>query len=318
MAFNAPYYLDTTEISKLSLYLAAYSKVGPFVEAAVRVWFGELVPRGDPPVDVAGINYDLQHQLAPDPSQTIPLSLLEPDASAALYPPVSVRVQAGPIVDRNNHPVRDGTEVTVYADYAGATYAPPASATTKGGMADTTLRLLDAGQVRCRAESGEARQSEIVTLAIQPLPTATATASPTPTRTATPTDEPTSTPQPTPVPAPTEAAPAAGGGGHRASGVDLLLAAGATLLAAALGYLVLGARRKEPVIVVRWGLLAICGGMLGYVLYALRVVQPESWGILPDLAWVARAAMVVLVAACALLPLIVVAIARGSQKRGQP
>ncbi|MGD8902295.1 MAG: glycoside hydrolase family 3 N-terminal domain-containing protein [Anaerolineae bacterium] len=318
MTFNAPYYLDTTEISNLSLYLAAYSKVGPFVEAAVRVWFGELVPRGDPPVDVAGINYDLQHQLEPDPSQTIPLSLLEPDASANLYPPVSVRVQAGPLVDRNNHPVRDGTEVTFFAEYAGAAYAPPVSATTKGGIAEATLRLTEAGQVRCRAESGEARQSEIVTLAIQSLPIATASPSPTPTRTATPVDEPTSTPQATPIPAPTEAAPAAGNEGQPASGVDLLLAAGATLLVAALGYLVLGERRKEPVILVRWVSLAISGGMLGYILYALRVIRPESWGILPDLAWVARTAMVVLVAVCALLPLIVLAIATGAQKRGQP
>ncbi|MGD8474744.1 MAG: hypothetical protein PVH59_11505, partial [Anaerolineae bacterium] len=91
-----------------------------------------------------------------------------------------------------------------------------------------------------------------------------------------------------------------------------------TLLAAALGYLVLGERRKQPVIVVRWISLAISGGMLGYILYALRVIRPESWGILPDLAWIARAAMVVLVAVCALLPLIVVAIATGSQMRGRP
>ncbi len=318
MAFNAPYYLDTTEISKLSLYLAAYSKVSPFIEAAVRAWFGELVPQGNPPVDVAGINYDLQYQLAPDPEQTIPLTLLEPDASSIPYPPVSLRVQAGPIVDRNNHPVRDGTQVTFFAEYAGAAYAPPVSATTKGGRAEATLRLNDAGQVRCRAESGEARQSESAALTIQSLPTATATPSPTPTHTAVPTDEPVSTPQPTSVPAPTEVAPTAGGVGHPASGIDLSLAVGATLLAAALGYLVLGESRKQPVIVVRWALLAICGGMLGYILYALRVIRPESWGILPDLVWVARAAMVVLVAACALLPLIVVAIATGPQKRGQP
>jgi hypothetical protein len=58
--------------------------------------------------------------------------------------------------------------------------------------------------------------------------------------------------------------------------------------------------------------------MSAYILYALRVIRPESWGILPDLAWVARAAMVVLVAACALLPLIAVAIATGSKERGQP
>ena len=89
------------------------------------------------------------------------------------------------------------------------------------------------------------------------------------------------------------------------SGIDLLLAAGATLAVAALGCLVLGERRKQPVIMVRWVLLAIIGGMLGYILYALRLVRPESWGILPDAGWAASAAMVTVVAVCALLPLVV-------------
>ncbi|MEJ2211135.1 MAG: glycoside hydrolase family 3 N-terminal domain-containing protein [Anaerolineae bacterium] len=35
LAFSAPYYLDTTEISKLSLYLGAYGKTEPFLQAAV-------------------------------------------------------------------------------------------------------------------------------------------------------------------------------------------------------------------------------------------------------------------------------------------
>jgi hypothetical protein len=64
-------------------------------------------------------------------------------------------------------------------------------------------------------------------------------------------------------------------------------------------------------------LLAIIGGMLGYILYALRVIRPESWGILPNLAWVAPAAMVILVAVCALLPLVVIMSATAMRKRGQ-
>ena len=202
MAFNAPYYLDTTEISKLSLYLGAYSKVDPFVEAVVRVLFGELVPQGASPVDVAGINYDLQRQLAPDPDQRIPLDQLEPEAGASLQPPVSARLRAGPIVDRNGHRVRDETPVTFFAEYTGGGYAPPVSATTSGGVAEATLTLTDAGQVRFRAESGEARQSEIVTLAIQSLPTATAPPSrtPAPSPTALPASVPVSTSQPTSTP----------------------------------------------------------------------------------------------------------------------
>jgi beta-N-acetylhexosaminidase len=321
MAFNAPYYLDTTEISKLSLYLGAYSKVDPFVEAVVRVLFGELEPQGASPVDVEGINYDLQYQLAPDPGQVIPLGQLEPEAGSVLQPPVSVRLQAGPIVDRNGHPVRDETTVTFFAEYTGSAYAPPVSATTGGGVAEATLILTDAGQVRFRAESGEARQSEIVALAIQPLPTATVTPSrtpsPSPTVLAASTAIP--TPQPTSTPAPTETAPpVATGTEHPASGFDLLLAAGITLLVAAIGCLLLGERRKQPAILVRWILLAIIGGMAGYILYALRVIRPESWGILPDAGWVTRVAMMVVVAVCSLLPLAVMMRTAGSQRRGHP
>jgi hypothetical protein len=273
-----------------------------------------------PSVDIAGINYDLRRQLAPDPDQTISLDQLEPEPSESLQPPASVRFRAGPIVDRNGHRVRDGTPVTFIAEYSGGAYAPPVSATTENGMAEATLILAETGLVRCRAESGEARQSEVVTISIQPVPTATSapsrTPSPSPTTLTASVTAP--TPQPTSTPTPTATArPPSGGTGRPASGFDLLLAAGTTLLAVALGTLLLGQRRKQPVIVVRWVLLAIIGGMLGYLLYALRVIRPESWGILPDLAWVARASMVTLVAVCALLPLVVLMRTTKAPNRGR-
>ena len=304
LAFNAPYYLDTTEISKLSLYLGAYSKVEPFVEGAVRALFGELVPSGAPPVDVAGINYDLQHRLAPDPGQVIPLSLLEPESDTTLHPPQTVRLQAGPILDRNGHPVSDGLPVTFLGEYADGSYAAPGTATTDGGLAEATLTLNSPGPVWLRAQSGEAVQSQVVEVMIQPLPTVTVAPSrtPVPMPTHTPTRAPSPTPTVTPSPVPTEGAqpPAAINPVRPADGLDLLLAAGAILFVAAIGLLFL--RRKQPTIVVRWFLLAICGGMAVYVLYALQVLRPEAWGFLPDAAWVARAALIGLVTLGALVP----------------
>ena len=41
LAFNAPYYLDTTETSKLTAYYGVYSSTEPFLEAAVRALFRE-------------------------------------------------------------------------------------------------------------------------------------------------------------------------------------------------------------------------------------------------------------------------------------
>jgi hypothetical protein len=65
--------------------------------------------------------------------------------------------------------------------------------------------------------------------------------------------------------------------------------------------------RKPPGTVVRWILLAICGGMIVYILYALRVIHPESWAFLPQAAWGARAVLIGLVALGALVPLVFVA-----------
>jgi hypothetical protein len=87
---------------------------------------------------------------------------------------------------------------------------------------------------------------------------------------------------------------------------QLALSVGATLLVAVAGCLVLGERRRQRAVVVRWLLLAIVGGMLGYILYALQVIRPETWGILPAEAWVPWAAMIGVVVAGALLPLAVV------------
>jgi hypothetical protein len=90
------------------------------------------------------------------------------------------------------------------------------------------------------------------------------------------------------------------------AGTDLALAAGATFLVALTGLLMLGNRRRQRVIVVRWLSLAVIGGMLAYLFYALHVLRPETWGILPDAAWVPRTAMIALVMLGALLPWAVV------------
>ncbi len=74
MAYDVPYCLDATEISKLSAYYAAYGHLTPFVKASVRALFGEFAPQGEPPVSVSGINYDLLVQTSPDPEQTIPVT----------------------------------------------------------------------------------------------------------------------------------------------------------------------------------------------------------------------------------------------------
>jgi hypothetical protein len=76
LAYGSPYYLDTTEISKVDAYYGIYSRVEPFIEASIRVFFreGEFAPIGASPVSIEAINYNLlEEQTAPNPDQTIDL-----------------------------------------------------------------------------------------------------------------------------------------------------------------------------------------------------------------------------------------------------
>ena len=59
LAYKSPYYLDTTEVSKLTAYYGIYSRTMPFVEASVRALFLDFGPTGHPPVTVEGVGYDL-------------------------------------------------------------------------------------------------------------------------------------------------------------------------------------------------------------------------------------------------------------------
>ena len=308
LAFNAPYYLDTTEVSKLTLYLGAYSKTGPFIQAAVRVFFREMPAQGASPVDVAGINYDLLQQLSPDPDQTIPLIVadLGPYNGSPLGPPpVSVRLQAGPILDYNGRAVPDGTEVAFSAQYRdGTAYQPPQTAATHDGLAVVTVTLTAPGFVQLAAESGGAFRSQALDLTILAPPTPTATATPTPLP---PTSSPTTAPSATPAPAsptattapavlPTPAVqePPVGPRTTRtADGGDLLLAGGATG-AALVGGCLLPGRKRQRATVVRQGLLAVIGGMTGYILYAAQAIRPELGAGRPAAAGMALAGAVVL------------------------
>ena len=74
-SFTAPYYLDATDISKLTAYYALYSKQPDFVDVAARLLFQQVTVQGTSPVSIPAVGYDLITQTSPDPAQVIPLSL---------------------------------------------------------------------------------------------------------------------------------------------------------------------------------------------------------------------------------------------------
>ena len=134
-AFNAPYFLDATDISKLTAYYGVYSDEPVFVDTAARVLFQELHPAGSLPVSVSGGGYDLIEAMAPDPAQIIPLMLdtlaqttpeatvqatavpsFEPTTALSFKEGDTLPIRTGVIRDHNGNPVQDGTVVRFLID----------------------------------------------------------------------------------------------------------------------------------------------------------------------------------------------------------
>jgi beta-N-acetylhexosaminidase len=110
MAYDVPYCLDATEISKLSAYYAAYSHLTPFVKASVRALFGEFAPPGDPPVSITGINYDLLTQTSPDPEQTIPVTYSVVNALGEERTPTPAGLEPTTAPTAEGEPVAESTQ----------------------------------------------------------------------------------------------------------------------------------------------------------------------------------------------------------------
>ncbi|MFH2039899.1 MAG: glycoside hydrolase family 3 N-terminal domain-containing protein [Chloroflexota bacterium] len=164
-AFNAPYFLDATDISKLTAYYGLYSKSLPFVEVAARILFQELNPVGSLPVSVSGIGYDLLSATAPNPDQVIDLSLdlpIDPeitpeatfDATATPFFKVgeTIPVKTGIILDHNNRQVPDGTGVrfTLTSNLEGKILQIVDTITSQG-IARTAFSINQPGLVEIRA-----------------------------------------------------------------------------------------------------------------------------------------------------------------------
>jgi beta-N-acetylhexosaminidase len=233
LAFNAPYYLDTTEVSKLTAYYGLYSKSPAFLDAAVRLLFQEFQPHGSSPVDVDAIAYSIIEVTRPDPNQVINIEVVTDDETvpSTVTPtttpapqvspqgtPIPVQLdlrvgdvlalRAGKIVDLNDRAVPDGTPVEFrFLDPISLLEAPRLLATTVGGVASANFTLDRSGTWEITAMSDTAQRSVRLILTIpeeglvevgvdRPTPTPTPSATLTPTSTSTPTPTSTATPVP--------------------------------------------------------------------------------------------------------------------------
>jgi beta-N-acetylhexosaminidase len=181
-SFTAPYYLDATDISKLTAYYALYSKQPAFVDIAARLLFQQVSLQGASPVSIPAVGYDLITQTSPDPAQVIPLILdqsvpappaTETSEMAITPEPTqipqyrigdSISVRAGPILDHNHHIVPDATVVrfTMSTRDELGSILRQVEATTVDGVARASFVIDKPGKVEIRALSEPAITSDVL------------------------------------------------------------------------------------------------------------------------------------------------------------
>jgi beta-N-acetylhexosaminidase len=179
-SFSAPYYLDATDISKLTAFYGMYGKTQPFVDSAARILFKEINPAGRLPVSVPGIGYDLITATTPKADQVIQLYLdvlPEPTPGPGITPeptPIplftqgsTISIRTGTIIDNNSNPVPDGTVVTFTEKVEGGAYLQMQSETVDG-IAAASFRLDKSGLVEISAASEPAVTSVVLQIDVTP------------------------------------------------------------------------------------------------------------------------------------------------------
>jgi beta-N-acetylhexosaminidase len=280
-AFNAPYFLDATDISKLTAYYGLYSKSAPFVEIAARILFQEITPTGSLPISVPGIGYDLLSATAPDPNQIIALSLdlsTAPVSTASTTPESTptpnfrvgdtITISTGIIIDHNGHPVPDGTGVHLTLATGGTNdIIQQVDASTVDGVAKAAFSIDRSGLLEVRATSDPATISIVLQLDVTAEGVSVTALPPTSTAFAvTPTVEVVVTPEPTDTPLTT---------GHPGINGWLLMIA----LLGGLGFLAfwLGERLFSLQWGMRWALCAVLGGLGAYNYLAFGLPGVADW-----------------------------------------
>jgi beta-N-acetylhexosaminidase len=283
-AFNAPYYLDATDISKVTAYYGLYSKSAPFVEVAARLLFQELTPAGALPVSVPGIVYDLLSATAPDPTQVIQLFLdlppgptptaiptgtPEPTVTPSFRVGDTVMVRTGVILDHNQHPVPDSTGVRFSLILSGeGGVVQQVDAATIGGVARASFSIDRAGLLEIRAASDPATTSVVLQLDITSEGMSVTVIAPT---SAT---EPV-TPTPALAPTPEESSNSAISEGYPGFGGWITM----VLFLGGLAYLALwlGGKTISRRWGLRWAFCVILGGLLAYNYLAFGLPGSAAW-----------------------------------------
>jgi beta-N-acetylhexosaminidase len=209
-AFNAPYYLDATNISKLTAYYGLYSKISQSIDISAYLLFQEQRAQGASPVSVPGIGYDLNEIMFPNPQQIISIEIEQPNEETLEATPVItpeptpiptfrvgdvIPLRTSVILDHNGHPVPDGTPVEFLFNTIGENNQIRQVESTANGIARTSYSVTSSGTLEIQAIS-EPAQPGLLQLDIPPTaggtepptsePILTQTVQPSPSQTSTP------------------------------------------------------------------------------------------------------------------------------------
>ncbi len=304
-AFNAPYYLDSTEITQLTALIGLYSHNEAAIDAAVRALFQELPFSGASPVNIVGASYDLFLQTQPAANQIIGLNVANQntadspnvDEPFAVSVGDTLRLQTGVIIDNNGNPVPDGTVVRFrQRDRVAGLVNIIDEVSTIGGVAQLDYVLesrTEGGQFRIVAEAGAATISQEIDITvgptesggeaqisiINPSPQPTPTDTPLPTASPTTTTPATDPPEPTSTSSQTAVFPQEPGIRIELSEFWLLTAVFAALILSGGAALTLS-RQQEASLrqQIGWPLWAIVGGLLSYIYLALGLPGTAVFG----------------------------------------
>ncbi|NDJ35913.1 MAG: hypothetical protein GYB64_14750 [Chloroflexi bacterium] len=288
MAMGPPYYLDSTEVSKLTAYYGLYDSSEPFVTVAARTLFAPETAVGSSPVTVPGIDYSIQEVVQPDPSRVIKLTVSRdedfitpqpqtatPQAELPIDIGDTIFIRAGTIQDRNGNPVPDGTPVDFVFNYVTDGRREVIPDTTENGIAQIEFTKEFAGSIVVTAESPPAANSDSVRITEDTLeivqPTPQITEEPDPTDTPEPTPEPA---QQTPTPAAVDQEPDPPA--RSVSITDFVVAlTGVSGIALAIFFITASTQTVNDALLV--SLPAMIGGLIGYNYYALFLYRSDLW-----------------------------------------
>ena len=280
-SFTAPYYLDATDISKLTAYYCLYSKQPAFIDVAARLLYMELPPMGFSPVSIPATGYDLIEVTRPKPDQVIALSLEAPPAAQPSPPPPpsapvialtnvpeptqiplsrigdTIYIRTSVIIDHNGHTVPDGTVVrfSMLISGEGGGIIQQIDQVTTGGVAKASFALEKPGLIQIRATSEPATVSDVIQIDVGSAGEAVVITviAPFPSETVEPTPV-------TPTPMVEDKFVTVEGYPRLNSWMLSIIFIG---LSALLAFWV-GSKVKSPRWGWRWGICVLLGGLLGY------------------------------------------------------